>query len=235
VDKLARQLNRDSGRDIYRSRSLPDVTDVYGKFAGANSRLVFYNASPNVANNPTLDPWLDSLSPLIGSEHIITDTRKTWFEGSFTYFLEQIYLPEEVSSFFAKILDAKTLSQIKKIFGEAYLLGASPANLSWSLLWQLTPYSWLVDWFCNLGTVIDNAEMFNRLGLVLNYGYLMCEEKRSYASTYIQKTGNSFSSQHVYTRQRRRRANPFGFGIKDSGLNPTQLSLLGALVASRGK
>jgi hypothetical protein len=115
-----------------------------------------------------------------------------------------------------------------------YLLGADTSNVSASMLWELTPFSWLVDWFVNVGVVIDNHRVFDELGQVMNFGYVMCREERLTTSVIRTTDGRTFSSQFRGIRQRRERASPFGFGIDEGALSAFQLSILGALATQLG-
>lgn len=228
IDRMVRQLKRDSGRDIFRKRGLPNVeTVVSSDWTNESFRI----EGPSYM--PIGSPWTVSNSPLTSGSSITTDTRSTWFTGSFTYYLERILPPQYMTEFFGSVLNAKSKEQINDIIAGGYLLGASPVNIDVKLAWQLTPFSWLVDWFANVGTVIDNAQTFNNLGLVMNYGYLMCKETRDVTSTYRLRNGSTQTMHFRSERKRRRRANPFGFGLTDSSLSTTQQALLGALVLSR--
>jgi hypothetical protein len=107
-------------------------------------------------------------------------------------------------------------------------------------LYQLTPWSWLVDYFSNLGDVIENLNSLTSDGLVIPYAYMMAE-KRIVEHTTLQievKRGSVWSPLTVgdrieYVYQRRIPASPFGFGISDGDLTPKQISILAALGISR--
>jgi len=86
---------------------------------------------------------------------LVKETKK-WFEGCFTY-----GLPSS-SDNWRKALGFG--SDADQLFGIA---------LSPSILWELTPWSWAVDWFSNAGQVINNVTNFGLAGLVLRYGYIM--------------------------------------------------------------
>jgi hypothetical protein len=113
-----------------------------------------------------------------------------------------------------------------------YLLGLRESNASNAMWWELSPFSWLVDWFVNVGSVLDNRHMFDDLGLVMNYGYVMVEQIRSTTTTIRTSDGETFGSQARFVLKSRRRANPFGFGVTDSALSPFQISILGALATN---
>jgi hypothetical protein len=113
-----------------------------------------------------------------------------------------------------------------------YLLGTT---LTPDVLWELTPWSWAVDWFSNAGEVVNNFTNMSVNGLVMRYGYMM-EEKTS-TKTYILDrcalNGLSNSapppSSVTMTSKVRAPANPFGFGLSWEGLSPQQLLITAAL------
>jgi hypothetical protein len=155
-------------------------------------------------------------------------TRETvqerWFSGAFTY-----YLPTGYDS---RVALAKLARQAQ------YLLGA---NLSPDVLWELTPWSWAVDWFANAGDVIHNISRFASGGLVMPYGYMM--EHTIITDTYRFVGNTGFSSPFdklpptvlVTETKKRVKANPFGFGVSWNSLSGFQYSILAALGLSKGR
>jgi hypothetical protein len=156
---------------------------------------------------------------------------KRWFEGAFTY-----ALPSSTSSW-GKMLGIG--SEADKLFG---------ISLSPDILWELTPWSWAVDWFSNAGDVVNNVTNFGLAGLVMRYGFMMEEsiEKITVENgpcafhTNNGKGGEGpptfstpCSSGIECVTKRRGIANPFGFGIGWEGLSPTQLAITAALGITR--
>jgi hypothetical protein len=148
-----------------------------------------------------------------------TTTRtKTWFEGAFTYYLPQTGWRRSVAE-----LD--------------HLYGIRPGI---DTLWELTGYSWLVDYFSNVGDVMKNITAFTQDGLVMPYGYVMCKQHVSREETWSGRlylngalTPSVITSEVSFTTHQRRQAHPFGFGLTDDGLNARQKSILVALGISR--
>lgn len=109
-----------------------------------------------------------------------------------------------------------------------------------SVLWELSPWSWLVDWFTDIGGSIASMEAAVSNRVVSTYCYAM-EQTETSVSTNAVIFGTSSSSviydgprtlNHVwkYTRKRRVRANPFGYsGSPDATLNGSQMAILGSL------
>jgi len=149
-----------------------------------------------------------------------TTTKKTWFSGAFTY-----HIPKSAWG--------RTVYNLDRKYG---LLPGLDTG------WELTPYSWLVDWFSNAGNVIHNLNAFSEDGLVMAYGYVMQETIKKIDCSWTGNLSDNFAStKHKYTlhdsiiyRTRARvQATPYGFGLTWDGFNPFQLSILAALGISR--
>lgn len=107
-----------------------------------------------------------------------------------------------------------------------------------TMIWKATPWTWLADWFGNVGDVIDNATSAGQDALVSKDLCLMqhqTEEVRINA-TLTFKTGGARTfnwSNSFVTKQRDVAVNPYGFGLSQTSLSLKQLSILGALGISR--
>lgn len=127
-------------------------------------------------------------------------------------------------------------------------------NLTPNVLWEATPWSWAIDWFTNTGDVINNITNFASAGLVMRYGYMMCEtthrayvtwddietrtgdynpqsESLDNVSSVFQGGGGRLGFETV--EKSRVPANPFGFGIGWEDLSPTQLAIAAAIGITR--
>lgn len=110
-----------------------------------------------------------------------------------------------------------------------------------TIVWNLLPWSWLVDWFTNLGDNIDNLVPID--GLVAKMPCIMREVWTSYIAQVSQRYklpsgGYKTVTQHnEKTRVEKARgvASPFGFGFTWDTLTPRQLSILAALGIQRAK
>jgi hypothetical protein len=149
--------------------------------------------------------------------------RDVWFSGAFTYHLPTGY--DSRSKFLrnSRIADK--------------LLGL---DLTPELIWNLTPWSWAVDWFANAGDVLSNVSDMATDGLVMRYGYIMEHTVNRVTYTLVMPPGSALSAlpapvSFVQETKIRRQANPFGFGISWDGLSPRQLAIAAALGISRGK
>jgi len=112
-------------------------------------------------------------------------------------------------------------------------------EITLDVVWALTPWSWLIDWFVDFGDVLTNAVAFSQDGLVLRYGYIMCESTLDRVST-IDKlliNGDSMgplSTTYRTVRKERLKASPFGFGIQPAQFSAQQWAILGALGMTKG-
>lgn len=148
-----------------------------------------------------------------------------WFSGSFSYYID---VPTD---FWSNI----------QYFNDMWArLVGKPISLE--AIWELTPWSWLIDWFFGLQSIFSAVDRFSDQNLVVNYGYLMREVKYS---TIVESTvGASYPANgdvkrfirtvYLSERKERVRMNPFGVGVKTpEGLSGLQVSLLGAVGLSR--
>lgn len=218
--KLLSQLQRDSGRPVRRTYSFAPIrsSQVLGTAAGSLLAPVEWS-SGDWDSSPTGRGLVNTS----GSTYqlISETTTKAWFKGCFIY-----YLPDG-SSF---------LDQVNRFSAQAeYLLSI---QLNPELLWQLAPWSWLVDWFTHLGRYITQATRFSSDGLVLKYGYMMATTSVTYhhqiqnwspgtGSGYGKPRSDVLMTQNV--RKERFRSTPYGFGVDTSSLSAFQWSILAAL------
>lgn len=149
-------------------------------------------------------------------------SRDVYFKGAFTY-----YMPR----------DDSLLSRLERYEQEANkLLGT---RLTVETLWNITPWSWLVDWFSDVGTVLSGATRLSEDGLVLRYGYLMShvrDEVHYTSSTAKFKLGSIGSVTAILRRESKERvkATPFGFGVSLNSLSGRQWAILAALGLTKG-
>lgn len=159
-------------------------------------------------------PWYDPVVPKPTSAGYFSITklytRRVWFSGEFQYWLRDLDTP-------GKMLQLKL-----KLLG----LEMTP-----KLLWDLTPWSWLVDWFSNVGDLIDNAVETIPERQVARYAYIMGDTRRYY--TYAGSDGkHSAQATKVFVTKRRMPADRFGLAAA-SNLSLRQAFLLGMLGLQR--
>jgi hypothetical protein len=112
-------------------------------------------------------------------------------------------------------------------------LGAVPTAID---MWNLLPWSWLVDWFVNFNHIATNLSYLGRDGLYLQHGYIMgqfSDVETSYIGGKVYSSSLSSTGVRTFERKYRVRASPFGFGLTWKDFNPFQLSILGSLGLNR--
>lgn len=134
-----------------------------------------------------------------------------------------------------------------------FLTGAKPTmmNNSWldrgmdllglkitpELVWELTPWSWLIDWFANIGTVLQNLSTLGINNTILNYGYSTMRLENRWTAigkppSNLSPTGN-FVVRASQDAKVRTAASPFGFSMSFDQLNVGQVAILTALGLTR--
>lgn len=153
-------------------------------------------------------------------QHILTTqlSKNVWFDGAFRYWIPG--KPDGLE------WDARALASI-------YGLYPSP-----SLVWELTPWSWLLDWCVDVGDVIANVSSMMFDNLCAKYAFCMCHYRQSASveafSHYKAGTVGAIWTSYI-ERKSRAGASPFGFGLTPDNFSARQWSILGALGISRLK
>lgn len=219
-------------RDLLSQYHRGEGSDTHRRF-DFPSQIQTASLPPSFSPNDWGLPWKWSRPDGTRQVSLVKETKK-WFEGVFTY-----ALPTQDDSW-GKAMGFG--SDADALFGLA---------LTPEILWELTPWSWAVDWFSNAGFVIHNVTSFGLAGLVMRYGYMMEESiERVAAEGHLPSmvTGTlvngseikqkevplgTYSSGVESVTKRRVPASPFGFGIGWEGLSPTQLAITAALGITR--
>lgn len=216
ANDLVRQYERDAGLVVRRQYHFPPVRSTTSQNLSGQWWLISPDDSDfyqEVAFNSTVNRVR------------VTETRQ-WFSGAFTYYLPWDYeSPKSMRTLTSKLQHMLTFS------------------LTPQSVWDLSPWTWVADWFSNAGEVIDNLDRIGSGSLVVRYGYMM--ETTIITDTYTRIDPHVFgkglrdisvdgSVTLKQVTKLRRRANPFGFGVTWGGLSPLQLSIAAALGISRG-
>lgn len=157
-----------------------------------------------------------------GNTYYETQTEtEIWFRGSFKF-----HIPMFSGLGAARYSKLRAMQQV-------YGLRISP-----SVIWNLTPWSWLIDWFTNVGDVIDNVTAITLDRLVSRYAYIMgrSKQKRFNSSTIHFRDGsqNFLWCQQIDVK-RRASASPFGFSLSPDDFSAKQWSILAALGLQQGR
>lgn len=212
ASSIVRQYERDEGNVVRRKYFFPLVTESSGPDPVDGALC------PNI--NLFIGPRSFGSGQIFRIRQV---TKKRWFAGAFTYYIDG------GNDFFSKM--HRQAQYADKLFG---------FSISPETLWNLTPWSWATDWFANTGDVIHNLEAFKVGNLILRYGYMM--ETTIIRDTYGWKYDSEYPDQPSVspliverTIKKRRVANPFGFGVQWNDLSPFQLSITAALGLNKGR
>lgn len=150
-------------------------------------------------------------------------TRDVWFAGAYTYYL---------SAGDNLVQKMKRYSQLAEM-----LLGGT---LTPEVVWQVTPWSWLIDWFSDMDVFMTNVTALRDDSNVLRYAYIMCETHEVWTKRVSGINPRATSSFPTYlqsswsrTTKQRRQATPYGFGLDLNSLSNRRWSILGALGMTR--
>lgn len=154
---------------------------------------------------------------------------EVWYAARYQYFI-----PEE---------NLQSSQWTKK--AKLALMGGYPSP---ELLWEVMPWSWLIDWFTNFGDVASNLSYHPAENLISNYSFVMKHVKEETVATchvshpaqnsqYITVEAQDHTFRSIYKSEVKSRAggaNPFGLDVSWNSLTPYQLSIVAALGLSRG-
>lgn len=210
-NKILKQYIRDSDRNIDREYAFPDIETTESTVISSWS---------SIAPSCDIYTWDQPFGVLT---RVRSTKIKTWFTGSYVYHL---HLGNEATE---RLLLFEQLAN--KLFGVRFDLYAR---------WQLSPWSWLVDWNFNAGDVIHNITALSEDGLVLRRGYVM--QSHEITDTYTlagvslagEPSRNLTQSFGTISKQRVK-ATPYGFGLDPMLFTDRQIGILASLGITRGR
>lgn len=203
---LLRQYQRDSGRVVRRRYKLYETSKV--TLAGS------YVSNPYWVQ-PTGFTDFD-LGVSYGPVYV-TDLQKSVasFSGAYSYHLSKGH------SFLGKLEEYEQKAQ--------HLLGI---EITPDVLWELTPWSWLLDWQGDIGTFMSNVTSLSDDSTVLRYGYVMHHTSsvriRS-QMVYQGGRGTEIRRESTQYEKLRTKSTPYGFDALVSNFTSKQWSILAAL------
>lgn len=155
----------------------------------------------------------------VGPVTVTTETEtKRWFSAAYMYYVDKTTL-EGMEGFLEK---------------SQYLYGWKP---SLSGQYNLTPWSWLLDWFTNTGDVIDNISLYLEDPFLTKWAYIMETQTmtKTYSQQLVTNEGVAFPVTATFkvVVKKRRRVNPFHLGFKNEALTGHQLAILAALGSTK--
>jgi len=148
---------------------------------------------------------------------------KVWAVGQFTYYRPEFdMLAGEAQGYIG------ALRRLLTLYG---------ARISPSVIYKVTPWSWLVDWFSQFGKFIQRADDFIVDGIVSRGLFLMRSMKRSVvkSSTAFFESGQRtfIWERSLETKVRKVADCPYGFDQTWGGLSLRQAAILGAIGISQ--
>lgn len=210
------QIIRDAGRPVKRRRELSDK-----EFENSEKITTFKDTA--LGFDPTLVTQCWGNSGLCHGWISTNQTSKTWAVAQFRY-----HLPP----------GPRTVGWRRRLMRR--LFGVRPTP---SIIYNLMPWSWLLDYFTDLGQFVDAVSPGVEDSLAADYFYLMrslewvttTKATRS-ACTSLDGSRYSDVSTMLVTKRiikMRMVGSPFGFGLREGDLSLKQKAILGALGLSR--
>lgn len=188
-----------------------------------------------IAENVTIDEDItasnyDSILPIFntryypmeGGHRTITRTiDRIWASARFRYWLPG---------------GSRDVNYRRKLMFNLYGLTPTP-----SVIYNMVPWSWLVDWFSNTGDILSNMDSGVADRLAADYFYVMRERKtirehtafQWYYDQIMNPIRHSTSGTSEAFVKTRLPGDPFGWNTSEDSLSSMQLSILGALGLSR--
>jgi len=199
------QLARDNGKWIRRKGNI-NVAEAVGRCTVESGSFYTTPNMPSPLYSGTETRYWDQ-----------TIQERHWFSARFKYWIQPVGAGR-----LERFLQAEHVNRI------LYGLDLDP-----SLVWELVPWSWLVDWFSSAGDSIANMCEDSADNLVADYAYIM---GKKVVSDYIRVMGKTINGQTYFTTQEyltevkmRTAATPYGFYAIPPSLSDKQTSILAAL------
>ncbi len=223
LEQKLSQLRKDNGQSVRRSGTLFYNRSVSGRSSLTAADIYIYPGYgfQNIGSDPL---------PYGPNEYWTETEERVWFAGKGSYILPIDLMP------------GPSRSDIEDYL-RLLLAVPSPATV-----YELLPWSWLLDWFANLGDIVQQAFGSGVGEYTMDYCYLM--RKRVVREYYVANSinrrglytpqGNKYALQQrgascvvTSTTKERVAATPFGFGLTLGSLSASQVAILTALGLSR--
>lgn len=206
LDRILAFLRRNNGKWIKRGGAVMSDEGEWEVLASYNDERIY----------PQLLSYFFPAYPSRGGSRFLRKTDlEVWFEARMRYFIPNIDSVEW------------SKQATRALFG---------LELTPSLVWELLPWSWLVDWFSNVGEVLATVSGTGPVqNLVAKYAYVMGTKVTRVRLESVAKLSPPVTLTWDWriSRKSRVEANPFGFGVTWESLSPRQWSILGALGITR--
>lgn len=227
ITRLLKQYEKDAGNGVERKFFFPleEKSEVFTTDQLSNQGTVGMQNSPAPWRSGGSTTNFNLRTKKIESTLTMQSKRSVRFIGSFSYVLPL------GNAQWAKF--DRYMAEADKLFGLTGL----------QTVWNLFPWSWLVDWFVDIQSSIALYDRIQSDNLVINYGYVSA--KTSFRAvqhselTYYDGDVSPFKSVNTVFesfRFERIRANPYGFigpTGTSGGLSAIQMAILAALGMNR--
>lgn len=187
--------------------------------SSSESSTVFYPSVIGHVQHPSFVTRF--LNGARGYNEVTTLTDRVWASARFRY-----WLPD----------GPRDIDYKRRLLAELYGLSPRP-----SVIYNMMPWTWLLDWFTSAGDVVSNLDAGVADRLAADYFYVMREkhaiiERHSFCGYYglarERVVINAFATKDRFLKTRLK-GDPFGFNTSENDLTGMQLSILGALGLSR--
>lgn len=221
-DKILAQTFRDEGKPIKRRRTLGHPKDDDGYLFANQVNVVEHPYAYNPNAGPVLVTQCYAPSPQSSSTGFVTTGRfRREFVAQFRYWLPP---------------GPRDHAYIKSLTRRLYGLRVTP-----SMVWAVMPWSWLVDYFVDVKSVIDFVSPGMEDCLICDYAYVVYNETRTKRCNTNQSVmisndkKKTLLAYRLYERKIKFRihATYFGFRVKDEDLSYRQQGILLALGGSK--
>jgi len=210
MDKRIQQLARDNGRPVRRSGRIDiDTSNDIVRTTGGQNAFIHPAIHINL--------WQSGHTSI---REVETFSRTEYrFSGRFRYWIDPYRLGH-------KGIPDRYRFQLTRI-----AFGLDPTDVS--TIYQLLPWSWLIDWLVPLGPLIDNLVNDQMDNLVADYAYVSAVKNTTEISTVTSMLSGGVPVRLVNRRitetKQRYFASPYGFGILLGDLSLRQLAILASL------
>lgn len=149
---------------------------------------------------------------------------EVWYEGVFKY-----YRPE---------FDAGLSSGYPEVRRARQTLSLLGGNITPTVLYKVTPWTWLADWFVNIGDNLQLLEDLTSGAVAAKYMYVMRRsyDRYRYVTSSQSHDGKYVSVEATRSLERKQRvqcAGQFRFSLQPTALSGMQYAILAALGLSR--
>lgn len=211
------QLEENSGKVVIRSRSTPVSSTFATTVTAGNGTVNVGTNSLNIGGGAWDPIYQNGSAGRVGSSTLHQWTSQdVRFNAAFTYLLSPGTTLVERFARYEQMAN--------------HLLGI---RITPAVLWELTPWSWLIDWFVDIQTALRTAELLSNDGLVMKYGYMTRKyirgASRTSAVQFLGEQPSLYTKSDVEITKIRYKATPYGFGLNPNSFTSSQWAILAAL------